>query len=59
MIALAHKMPNALYYILKNKEDYSEPDDTKYQKKGKQVQLKKFLERIQELGVKVYFRLNW
>ncbi|WP_268037062.1 IS110 family transposase, partial [Algoriphagus sp. PAP.12] len=58
LIAVAHKILTALYFILKNKESYLEPDDTAYQEKRKQAQIKKSLERLRGLGVQVDFRPN-
>lgn len=58
LIAAAHKILTALYYVLKNKEPYLEPDDTAYQEKRKQAQFKKSLERLRGLGVQVDFRPN-
>lgn len=58
LIAVAHKILTALYYILKNKEPYLEPDDTAYQLKRKQAQIKKSLERLRGLGVQVDIRPN-
>jgi transposase len=58
LIAVAHKMLTAIYYILKNQELYAEPDDAKYMEKRKQAQIKKSLERLHELGVQVDIRLN-
>lgn len=55
---MAHKIVIALYYILKNKEPYLEPDDTVYQQKRKQAQIKKSLERLRGLGVQVDIRPN-
>lgn len=56
---MAHKTLTALYYILKNKEIYSEPDDTNYLEKRKQAQIKKSLKRLRGLGVEVDIRPNW
>ncbi|AGA76919.1 IS110 family transposase [Echinicola vietnamensis] len=58
LIAVAHKILTGLYYILKNKEPYLEPDDTTYQEKRKQAQIKKSLERLRGLGVQVDIRPN-
>lgn len=58
LIAVAHKILTALYYVLKNKEPYLEPDDTAYQEKTKQAQIKKSLERLRGLGVLVDIRPN-
>ncbi|WP_317130443.1 IS110 family RNA-guided transposase [Echinicola rosea] len=58
LIAVAHKILTALYYILKNKEAYLEPDHTAYQEKRKQAQIKKSLERLRGLGVQVDIRPN-
>lgn len=58
LIAVAHKILTALYYILKNKEPYLEPDDTAYELKRKQAQIKKSLERLRGLGVQVDIRPN-
>lgn len=54
LIAVAHKILTAVYYILKDKQPYTEPDDTRYLEKRKQAQIRKSLERLRELGVETH-----
>ena len=56
--AVAHKILTTSYFILKNKETYTEPDDAKYQEKRKLAQVKKSLQCLHELGVEADIRLN-
>jgi transposase len=52
LIAIAHKMITAAYYILKNKEAYKEPDAEQEVQKRKQAQIRNYLRRLHELGYK-------
>jgi transposase len=51
LVAIAHKNLIAAYFILKNKEEYKEPNQEKWQEKRKQAQIKSCLKRLHELGV--------
>lgn len=51
LIAIAHKILIASYFILKNKEEYQEPNQEKWLEKRKQAQIKSYLKRLHELGV--------
>jgi transposase len=51
LIAVGHKILCAAYFILKNKEEYKEPDETILQEKRKQVQIQRYIKRLHELGV--------
>lgn len=53
VIAVAHKILIAAYYILKNKESYQEPDNKTYLEKRKQALIKKHLRRLQDLGITI------
>lgn len=51
LIAIAHKILVAAYFILKNKEEYREPNNEAWLEKKKQAQIKTYLKRLHELGV--------
>jgi transposase len=51
LIAIAHKILTASYFILKNKEEYREPNQEQWLEKRKQAQIKVYLKRLHELGV--------
>jgi len=51
LIAIAHKILVAAYFILKNKVDYQEPDNQAWIEKRKQAQIKLYQQRLHELGV--------
>ena len=53
VIAVAHKILIAAYFILKNRVPYLEPDNAKYMEKRKQAQIKRYLTRLHELGIDV------
>lgn len=53
LIAIAHKILTAAYFILKNRVVYQEPDNTQWVEKRKQAQIKNHLKRLHELGVVV------
>lgn len=50
LIAIAHKIVKAAYFILKNKEAYQEPDNELQVEKRKQAQIRSYLKRLHELG---------
>ncbi len=50
LIAIAHKILTAAYFIIKNKEDYREPNQEQWLEKRKQAQIKTYLKRLHELG---------
>lgn len=49
LIAIAHKILIAAYFILKNKIPYMEPDNQKWLEKRKQAQINNYLRRLREL----------
>lgn len=51
LIAVGHKILCAAYFILKNIEEYKEPDETMLLEKRKQAQIGRYLKRLHELGV--------
>lgn len=51
LIAVGHKILCAAYFILKNMEEYKEPDETMLLEKRKQAQIGRYLKRLHELGV--------
>lgn len=51
LIAVGHKILCAEYFILKNMEEYKEPDETMLLEKRKQAQIGRYLKRLHELGV--------
>jgi transposase len=51
LIAVGHKILCAAYFILKNKQEYREPDQEVYREKRKQAQIGHYLKRLHELGV--------
>ena len=51
LIAVGHKILCAAYFILKNMEEYKEPDETMLFEKRKQAQIGRYLKRLHELGV--------
>jgi transposase len=53
LLAVAHKLLIAAYYILKNPVPYQEPDNTDYLEKRKQAQIKRYVQRLHELGITV------
>lgn len=53
MIATAHKILVAAYFILRDKVAYQEPDNEKWQQKRKQAQIRSYLRRLHELGISV------
>lgn len=53
LLAVAHKLLIAAYYILKNRVPYQEPDNTAYIEKRKQAQIKRYVQRLHELGISV------
>jgi transposase len=53
VIAVAHKILIAAYFILKNRVPYLEPDNATYMEKRKQAQIKRYLTRLHELGINV------
>jgi transposase len=53
LLAVAHKLLIAAYYILKNRLPYQEPDNNAYLEKRKQAQIKRYLQRLHELGIEV------
>lgn len=53
IVAVAHKILIAAYFILKNKEAYREPDNQVYIEKRKQALIKKHVQRLHELGITI------
>lgn len=53
LLAVAHKILIAAYFILKNKVPYQEPDNKVYIEKRKQAQISKYLTRLHELGISI------
>lgn len=53
VIAVAHKILIAAYFILKNHVPYLEPDNAAYMVKRKQAQIKRHLMRLHELGIDI------
>ena len=53
LIAVGHKILIAAYFILKNKEPYKELGGDFLDKRTKQKQIKRHLQRLRELGVDV------
>jgi transposase len=51
LIAVGHKILCAAYFILKNMEEYKEPNDTALMEKRKQAQIQRYFKRLHELGV--------
>jgi transposase len=51
LIAVGHKILCAAYFILKNMEQYREPNDSVLVEKRKQAQIKRYFKRLHELGV--------
>lgn len=51
LIAVGHKILCAAYFILKNMEEYREPNDTILIEKRKQAQIQRYFKRLHELGV--------
>ncbi|WPQ65206.1 hypothetical protein SIO70_10155 [Chitinophaga sancti] len=49
LIAIAHKILIATYFILKNRVPYMEPDNQEWLKKRKQAQINNYLRRLREL----------
>ena len=50
LIAIAHKMLIAAYFILKRRELYKEPDDARLMEKRKQALIRKYNQRLHELN---------
>jgi transposase len=50
LVAIAHKILTAAYFILKDKVPYQEPDNAAWIEKRKQAQIKNYLKRLHELG---------
>jgi transposase len=53
VIAVAHKILIAAYFILKNRVPYLEPNNATYMEKRKQAQIKRYLTRLHELGINI------
>ena len=53
VVAVAHKILIAAYFILKNREPYQEPDNKAYMEKRKQALIKRHVQRLHELGIMV------
>jgi transposase len=53
LLAVAHKLLIAAYYILKNRTPYLEPDNSAYLEKRKQAQIKRYVQRLHELGIDI------
>jgi len=53
LIAVGHKILIAAYFVLKNKETYKELGGDYLDKKTKDKQIKRHLQRLRELGVDV------
>ena len=53
LIAVAHKILIATYFILKNKETYKELGGDYLDKMTKEKQIKRHLQKLRELGVDV------
>ena len=51
LVAIAHKILVAAYFILKHKVPYQEPDNAVWIEKRKQAQIRSYLKRLHELGV--------
>lgn len=51
LIAIAHKILVAAYFILKDKVPYQEPNNTQWLEKRRQAQIRSCLKRLHELGV--------
>jgi len=51
LVAIAHKILTAAYFILQTKAPYQEPDNEAWAEKRKQAQIKTYLKRLHELGV--------
>lgn len=51
LIAIAHKILTAAYFILKDQVDYQEPNNVAWLEKRKQAQIRSYLKRLHELGV--------
>jgi transposase len=51
LVAIAHKILVAAYFILKDKVPYQEPDNAEWLEKRKQAQIRSCLKRLHELGV--------
>lgn len=51
LIAVGHKILCAAYFILKNMQEYHEPNDTVLLEKRKQAQIQRYFKRLHELGV--------
>ena len=51
LLAVAHKLLIAAYFILKYRVPYQEPDNSTYLEKRKQAQIKKYVKRLHELGM--------
>lgn len=56
LLAVAHKLLLAAYYILKNRVPYQEPDNAAYLEKRKQAQIKRYLQRLHEFGIDVPYQ---
>jgi hypothetical protein len=53
LVAVAHKMLIAVYFILENKEGYKELGGDYMDKMNKEKQIKRHLQQLRELGVDV------
>jgi transposase len=51
LVAIAHKILVAAYFILKDRTSYQEPDNEAWVQKRKQAQIRSYLKRLHELGV--------
>lgn len=51
LIAIAHKILVATYFILKKREVYKEPNHEQWLEKRKQARIKTYITRLRELGV--------
>ena len=50
LVAVGHKIIVAAYHIIKNKEEYKEPEISKYETKKSTKSLKNMLNKIDKLG---------
>jgi|SRR6476620_9614476 transposase len=50
LVAIAHKILTAAYFILKDKVPYQEPDNAAWLEKRKQALIRSYLKRLHELG---------
>jgi transposase len=57
LVAIAHKILVAAYFILKNRETYIEPDNQAWLEKRKQAQINAYLKRLRELGALPHLNL--